>query len=127
MTRFKSLPLFVTCATMFLIVAARRHDPIGLAVPDWPLSFGKLMPEMVGNVFWEHGHRMVATSVGILVIILTIWLWRREKRAWVRRLGLVALLAVCAQGLLGGLTVMLMLPLAVSTAHATLATILLPM
>jgi heme a synthase len=115
--------LFVTGATLFLIVAGAlvtSHDA-GLAVPDWPLSFGKLMPEMVGNVFWEHGHRMVATGVGILVIILNIWLWRREQRAWVRRLGLVALVAVCAQGLLGGLTVMLMLPLAISTAHATLA------
>lgn len=115
--------LFVTGATLFLIVAGAlvtSHDA-GLAVPDWPLSFGKLMPEMVGNVFWEHGHRMIATSVGILVIILNIWLWRREKRTWVRRLGLVALIAVCAQGLLGGLTVMLLLPIAVSSAHATLA------
>lgn len=115
--------VFVTGATLFLIVAGAlvtSHDA-GLAVPDWPLSFGKLMPEMTGNVFWEHGHRMVATSVGILVIILNVWLWRREDRAWVRRLGLVALGAVVAQGLLGGLTVMLMLPLAVSSAHATLA------
>lgn len=115
--------VFVTGATLFLIVAGAlvtSHDA-GLAVPDWPLSFGKLMPKMVGNVFWEHGHRMVATSVGILVIILNIWLWRRERREWVRRLGVVALIAVIAQGLLGGLTVMLMLPLAVSSAHATLA------
>jgi cytochrome c oxidase assembly protein subunit 15 len=115
--------LFVTGATLFLIVAGAlvtSHDA-GLAVPDWPLSFGKVMPEMVGNVFWEHGHRMVATSVGILVIVLNIWLWRRERRTWVRRLGFVALIAVCAQGLLGGLTVKLMLPLAVSSAHATLA------
>ncbi len=115
--------VFVTGATLFLIVAGAlvtSHDA-GLAVPDWPLSFGKLMPDMVGNVFWEHGHRMVATSVGILVIILNIWLWLREDRGWVRRLGLVALAAVVAQGLLGGLTVVLMLPLAVSSAHATLA------
>ncbi|HUQ31582.1 MAG TPA: COX15/CtaA family protein [Pyrinomonadaceae bacterium] len=115
--------LFVTGATLFLIVAGAlvtSHDA-GLAVPDWPLSFGKFFPQMVGNVFWEHGHRMVATSVGILVIILNIWLWRSEKRAWVRRLGVVALIAVIAQGLLGGLTVKWMLPLAVSSAHATLA------
>jgi cytochrome c oxidase assembly protein subunit 15 len=64
---------------------------------------------------------LVATSVGILVIILNIWLWRSEKRAWVRRLGFVALIAVIVQGLLGGLTVKWMLPLAVSSAHATLA------
>lgn len=115
--------LFVTGATLFLIVAGAlvtSHDA-GLATKDWPLSNGQVFPEMVGNLFWEHGHRMVATSVGILVIILNIWLWRREKRAWVRRLGLVALAAVIAQGLLGGLTVKLMLPLAVSSAHATLA------
>jgi cytochrome c oxidase assembly protein subunit 15 len=115
--------LFVTGATLFLIVAGAlvtSHDA-GLATKDWPLSNGQVFPKMVGNLFWEHGHRMVATSVGILVIILNIWLWRSEKRTWVRRLGLVALCAVIAQGLLGGLTVKWMLPLAVSSAHATLA------
>ncbi|HEX8847876.1 MAG TPA: COX15/CtaA family protein [Pyrinomonadaceae bacterium] len=115
--------LFVTGATLILILAGAlvtSHDA-GLAVPDWPLSFGKLFPEMQGNVFWEHGHRLIAATVGILVIILNIWLWRREKRLWVRRLGLVALGAVIAQGLLGGLTVKLLLPLAVSAMHATLA------
>jgi cytochrome c oxidase assembly protein subunit 15 len=115
--------LFATGATLFLIVAGAlvtSHDA-GLATNDWPLSNGQVFPEMVGNLFWEHGHRMVATTVGILVIILNIWLWRSEKRAWVRRLGLVALIAVIAQGLLGGLTVKMMLPLAVSSAHATLA------
>jgi cytochrome c oxidase assembly protein subunit 15 len=115
--------VFVTGATLLLIVAGAlvtSHDA-GLATNDWPLSNGQVFPEMVGNLFWEHGHRMVATTVGILVIILNIWLWRSEKRAWVRRLGLVALVAVIAQGLLGGLTVKMMLPLAVSSAHATLA------
>ncbi len=115
--------VFVTGATLFLIVAGAlvtSHDA-GLATNDWPLSNGQVFPEMVGNLFWEHGHRMVATSVGILVIVLNIWLWRSEKRGWVRRLGLVALALVIAQGLLGGLTVKMMLPLAVSSAHATLA------
>jgi heme a synthase len=76
---------------------------------------------MVGNLFWEHGHRLVATSVGLLTVTLVIYLFRSEQRRWVRRLGLLALGAVIAQGLLGGLTVKLMLPLAVSAAHATLA------
>jgi cytochrome c oxidase assembly protein subunit 15 len=76
---------------------------------------------MVGNLFWEHGHRMVATTVGLLTIVLTIYILAKEKRSWVRRLGGFALVAVIAQGLLGGLTVKLMLPLAVSAAHATLA------
>ena len=113
----------------------------GLATPDWPLSNGQVFPKMVGNLFWEHGHRMVATTVGMLTIALVCWMhwgvfrsWlsRRgllkatdnfggEERPWVRRLSLVALGAVIAQGLLGGLTVKLMLPLAVSSAHATLA------
>lgn len=92
----------------------------GLSVPDWPLSYGMLMPPMVGNVRFEHGHRMVATFVGMLTIVLAVWLQRREPRAGVRRLGWCALLAVVAQGLLGGLTVLLLLPTGVSVAHACL-------
>src|SRR5882762_680215 len=115
--------LLVACATFFLIIAGAlvtSHDA-GLATNDWPLSNGQLFPKMVGNLFWEHGHRMVATIVGLLTIGLVVFLFLKEKRRWVRRLGLVALLAVIAQGLLGGLTVKLSLPLAVSAAHATLA------
>ncbi|MEP6718323.1 MAG: COX15/CtaA family protein [bacterium] len=115
--------LIVACATFFLIIAGAlvtSHDA-GLATNDWPLSNGQVFPKMVGNLFWEHGHRMVATTVGLLTIGLVIFLFAKEKRRWVRRLGLLALFGVIAQGLLGGLTVKLSLPLAVSTAHATLA------
>lgn len=115
--------LLVACATFFLIIAGAlvtSHDA-GLATNDWPLSNGQVFPKMVGNLFWEHGHRMVATTVGLLTIALTVLLWVKERRRWVRLLGLLALLGVIAQGLLGGLTVKLSLPLAVSTAHATLA------
>jgi cytochrome c oxidase assembly protein subunit 15 len=115
--------ILVACATFFLIIAGAlvtSHDA-GLATNDWPLSNGQFFPKMVGNLFWEHGHRLVATSVGILTIVLMIYVLRVEKRSWVRKLGVFALLAVIAQGLLGGLTVKLMLPLAVSSAHATLA------
>jgi cytochrome c oxidase assembly protein subunit 15 len=115
--------ILVACATFFLIIAGAlvtSHDA-GLATEDWPLSNGQVFPEMVGNLFWEHGHRMVATTVGMLTIALLIYILVKEKRQWVRRLGVGALLAVIAQGLLGGLTVKLLLPLAVSTAHATLA------
>src|SRR5436189_5428135 len=104
--------LLVAGATFFLIIAGANvtsHDA-GLATPDWPLSNGQVFPKMVGNLFWEHGHRLVATTVGLLTIVLTIYLFRKEKRSWVRRLGLFGLIAVIAQGLLGGLTVKLMLP-----------------
>jgi len=115
--------IFVACATFFLIIAGAlvTSNDAGLATPDWPLSDGQVFPKMVGNLFWEHGHRMVATTVGILTIVLMVYILLKEKRPWVQKLGVFALLAVVAQGLLGGLTVKLMLPLAVSTAHATLA------
>jgi cytochrome c oxidase assembly protein subunit 15 len=93
----------------------------GLAVPDWPLSYGELMPPMVGNVRFEHGHRMVASTVGFLTVILALWAWRREPRRAVRRLAYAALAAVIVQGTLGGLTVLFFLPAPISVAHATLA------
>src|SRR5438270_12068616 len=115
--------VLVACATFFLIIAGANvtsHDA-GLATSDWPLSNGQVFPKMVGNLFWEHGHRIVATVVGLLTIALAVVLQWREPRRWVKRLGWFALAAVIAQGLLGGLTVKMNLPLAVSAAHATLA------
>jgi heme a synthase len=115
--------LLVAVATFFLIIAGANvtsHDA-GLATSDWPLSNGQVFPKMVGNLFWEHGHRLVATTVGLLTIVLAIYLQLREPRSWVKRLGWIALAGVVGQGLLGGLTVKLNLPLAVSAAHATLA------
>lgn len=93
----------------------------GLAVPDWPLSFGQVFPPMEGGVLFEHGHRLVASGVGLLMTVLAVWLWRREPRVWVRRLGGIAFAAVVLQGLLGGVTVLLRLPVPVSVAHACLA------
>jgi cytochrome c oxidase assembly protein subunit 15 len=115
--------VFLACATFFLIIAGANvtsHDA-GLATSDWPLSNGQVFPRMVGNLFWEHGHRLVATAVGMLTIVLAFYLQLREPRTWVKRLGWAALGAVVAQGLLGGLTVKLNLPLIVSASHATLA------
>src|SRR4029077_13399901 len=113
----------VAICTLLLVVAGGlvTSNDAGLSVPDWPLSYGKLMPKMEGGVFFEHGHRMVATTVGLLTIILAIWLWRSDQRRWMRRLGWIALAAVIAQGLLGGMTVIYMLPKTVSISHACLA------
>lgn len=93
----------------------------GLAVPDWPLSFGQWMPAMEGGVLYEHGHRMIASLVGFLIVVEAVWLWRVEPRPWVRTLGWAALVGVVVQGLLGGLTVLMGLPDAVSVSHAGLA------
>jgi cytochrome c oxidase assembly protein subunit 15 len=115
--------VFTACFTAFLLIAGAlvTGNDAGLSVPDWPLSYGKLMPPMVGGIFYEHGHRMVATTTGILTIILAVWIQRVEKRRWMRRLGWAALGLVILQGVLGGITVLFMLPWRISTAHAALA------
>jgi len=93
----------------------------GLAVPDWPTSFGSLykMPRMIGGVKFEHGHRVVAEIVGLLTIVVAVWTWLVDKRRWMRGLTLAAVAGVIFQGLLGGLTVLKFTPPAISTAHAT--------
>ena len=115
--------VFTAFATLLLIVAGAlvTSRDAGLSVPDWPLSYGQVMPEMIGGIFYEHGHRMIASFVGFLTIILAVWIWRVDPRRWVRNLGWAALGAVIAQGLLGGLTVLFLLPTAVSVSHACLA------
>src|SRR3990167_4055149 len=99
----------LSSAAMFLLILAGSlvtSTDSGLAVPDWPLSYGMLFPPMVGGIFYEHGHRMIAGLVGLMIAILAVWLWRVEPRRWVRRLGVSALGAVVVQALLGGLTVL---------------------
>jgi len=117
--------VFTACSTVLLLVAGAlvTSNDAGLAVPDWPTSFGTFFPPMVGGIFYEHGHRMVATFVGLVTSGLAVILWKSESRRWMRNLGLVALAAVVVQGLFGGLTVLLRLPPAVSIVHATLAQI----
>jgi cytochrome c oxidase assembly protein subunit 15 len=117
---------FVAFCTFFLIIAGAlvTGNDAGLSVPDWPTSFGTFrMPRMVAGVKFEHSHRMIAGTVGILTIILAIWIWRQDSRRWVRWVGFAAVMAVLAQALLGGITVLWYLPVAISTAHATLAQI----
>jgi cytochrome c oxidase assembly protein subunit 15 len=115
--------MLLAFCTLLLVVAGGlvTSRDAGLSVPDWPLSYGKLMPPMEGGILYEHGHRMVATTVGLLTIVSMIWLFRSEPRRWLRWLGVIALAAVILQGVLGGLTVLLLLPWWISTAHACLA------
>lgn len=112
------------CVLLLIVAGALvTSNDAGLAVPDWPTSFGSFykIPPMVGGVKYEHGHRMVAQFIGFLTIILAIWTQRMEKRAWMRKLGWTALGLVIAQGVLGGLTVLNLLPWYISTGHALLA------
>ena len=112
-------------STLFLVFAGAMVTSTGsgLAVPDWPLSYGVLMPPMVGGILYEHGHRMIAATVGLLTVIQAIWLQLREPKRWLRIIGWCAVGAVIVQGLLGGLTVLFLLPPAISIAHAGLAEI----
>jgi cytochrome c oxidase assembly protein subunit 15 len=119
---------FLVACTVLLILAGSlvtSHDA-GLSVPDWPTSYGWSMftfpPSMwVANILYEHGHRLIASSVGFLTIIMAAWLWYADPRRWMRWFGVATLGSVVAQGLLGGLTVLFFLPAAISTAHAGLA------
>jgi hypothetical protein len=115
---------FLSLATFLLIIAGAlvTSNDAGLSVPDWPTSFGTFrMPRMVGGVKFEHGHRMIAGTVSILTMVLALWLWRSEPRRWVRRLGALAVVTIIAQAVLGGITVLFYLPVAISVSHACLA------
>jgi heme a synthase len=120
--------LLVAASTALLIFAGGlvTSTGSGLSVPDWPTTYGWFMltfplEKMVGGIFYEHSHRLIASGVGMMIVALAIWLWKAESRAWVRRLGYLALAAVVTQGILGGITVLFFLPDAVSIAHAGLA------
>lgn len=96
-----------------------------MAVPDWPTTYGYNMflfpiSQWVGGIFYEHSHRLVASGVGLLTLIMAVWLWIKEERRWMRWLGVIALVAVSVQGILGGLRVTLFKD-ELGIFHATLA------
>src|SRR3984893_16332138 len=106
---------FTAAATLLLICSGGMvtSKGVGLAVPDWPTTFGYNMflfpvSKWVGGILFEHTHRLMGSLVGFLTIILAVWLWLAEDRQWVRNLGLIALAGVILQGILGGLRVTMM-------------------
>src|SRR5437016_7022550 len=120
--------LFTACCTAFLIFVGGlvTSTQSGLSVPDWPTTYGWNMftfplSKWVGGILYEHTHRIVASFVGFLTVILTVWTWLEEKRAWLLWLSAAALTAVLLQGVLGGITVLFLLPAPISTLHACLA------
>src|SRR5437870_11025657 len=102
-------------ATLLLICSGGMvtSKNVGLAVPDWPTTFGYNMflfpiSKWVGGILFEHTHRLMGSLVGFLTILLAVWLWLSEDRQWVRKLGVIALAGVILQGILGGLRVTMM-------------------
>ena len=121
------LAVITACATfpLLFIGGLVTSKGAGLAVPDWPTTFGYNMflypwSKMVGNIFYEHSHRLVASAVGFLTIALALSLWVQERRKWLRWLGVIALVLVVVQGVLGGLRVTL-LEHSLAIVHASLA------
>lgn len=104
---------WLTCGATLLLICSGgmvTSKGVGLSVPDWPTTFGYNMflfpvSKWVGGILFEHTHRLMGSLVGFLSIILCIWLWRTDRRRWVRNLGFIALGAVILQGILGGLRV----------------------
>ena len=121
--RLHRFAVITASATFILIFIGGLVTSTGsaLAVPDWPLSFGKFFPKMEGGVLYEHGHRMAAGTVTILTLVLMIWACRSERRRWVKYAATAAFGLIIVQAVLGGLTVLLLLPLPIAVAHAATA------
>ncbi len=100
--------VLVFCTIILISVGAFvTSKGAGLAVPDWPQSYGYNMflfpiSRWVGPILYEHSHRLIASGVGFMTIILAGWIWMRDSRCWMKGLGVAALVLVIIQGLLGG-------------------------
>jgi cytochrome c oxidase assembly protein subunit 15 len=115
-TKWMNRFAWLTCVATLLLICSGgmvTSKNVGLAVPDWPTTFGYNMflfpvSKWIGGILFEHTHRLMGSVVGFLTIILAVWLWLTEDRQWVRNLGLIALAGVILQGILGGLRVTMM-------------------
>lgn len=108
---FALLTAFVTFLLIGLGGLVTSHGA-GMSVPDWPNTYGYNMfafpiSKWVGGIFYEHTHRLLASTVGLLTTILAVWLWLSDSRKWMHWLGVVAFFGVVLQGVLGGLRVVL--------------------
>ena len=123
--RLSKLLVISTLLLIFAGALVKSHE-VGLSVPDWPTSYGHQMfsfplSDMIGGIFYEHGHRMIATVVGLMTLILAFTIYYTDHRLWLKKTAFFALGLVIIQGLFGGLTVLLFLPTPVSVIHALLA------
>lgn len=117
--------LFVVIWTILLLVAGAlvTSNDAALAVPDWPLSYGSLTPPMVGGIFYEHSHRLIAGGLGIFALVLAVLVWVKDGRRWLRWFGIIAVLGVVVQAVLGGQVVILLLHYWLPVIHACFAQI----
>jgi len=117
--------LFVVLWTILLLIAGAlvTSNDAALSVPDWPLSYGTLTPPMVGGIVYEHSHRVIAAGLGILTLLLAIVLWVADQRRWLRWFGVIAVLGVIVQAILGGQVVIRLLHYWLPVIHACFAQI----
>jgi len=118
--------VFTVCWTVLLLIAGAlvTSNDAALAVPDWPKSFGTWTPHMVGGVFYEHSHRVIAGVLGVLTLILAILIWIKEERRWLRWFAVIALGGIVAQAILGGQVVIRLLHYWLPVMHACFAQIM---
>ena len=118
--------VFTVCWTALLLIAGAlvTSNDAALAVPDWPKSFGTWTPHMVGGVFYEHSHRVIAGVLGVLTLILATLIWIKEERRWLRWFAVVAVGGIVAQAILGGQVVIRLLHYWLPVMHACFAQIM---
>ena len=121
------LAIFTMLLTFFLIFvgALIKSTESGLSVPDWPTTFGENMflfpyTSMVGGIFYEHSHRLIASLVGFCILLNTVLIQFSNFYKLVKIVSLITLFVVITQGILGGLTVLYFLPAWLSASHGTL-------
>jgi cytochrome c oxidase assembly protein subunit 15 len=120
------LAAFTAGWTVLLIIAGAlvTSNEAALSVPDWPKSFGTWTPPMVGGVFYEHSHRVIAGVLGVLTLILAILIWVKEERRWLRWFAVIAVGGIVAQAILGGQVVIQLLHYWLPVIHACFAQIM---
>jgi cytochrome c oxidase assembly protein subunit 15 len=115
--------IFVVLWTILLLIAGAlvTSNDAALSVPDWPKSYGTWTPPMLGGVLYEDSHRKIAGVLGLLTVVLAIVIWVKEKRRWLRWFGVIAVLGVIVQALLGGQVVIQLLHYWLPVIHACFA------
>ncbi len=118
--------VFTVGWTVLLLIAGAlvTSNDAALSVPDWPKSFGTWTPPMVGGVFYEHSHRVIAGVLGVLTLILAILIWVKEERRWLRWFAVIAVGGIVAQAILGGQVVIQLLHYWLPVIHACFAQIM---